>query len=164
MAVGSPNNPSLEVVPGGHWLENTQSTVAGVTELSLITPFIYQGERLRMTDLDAAALDDIGWEPALAGDTDRDRDVDFDDAFTLTNSYGMTGSAAWSFGDFDNDGDVDFDDAFLQVNNYGAVYASTSAFSSGGLTPAFVPEPSSLMLLVWSIVGLAGIRSRLRRI
>jgi hypothetical protein len=134
--VGSPNNPNLQLDSiNDHWLPGTHSTIAGVEVQSTITPFLSNGQRLRMTDLDAAAVDDVGWEAALTGDVDRDRDIDFVDAFTLTNSYGNTGTAAWSQGDNDGDGDVDFSDAFAQVNNYGASYATASTYEDNeGLT------------------------------
>jgi len=62
---------------------------------------------------------------ALPGDLDFDNDVDFGDAFELTNNYGLNSGATWRNGDFFNDGAVDFTDAFEQTNNYGATYATT---------------------------------------
>jgi hypothetical protein len=67
---------------------------------------------------------------AIAGDLDLDLDVDFNDAFTLSNNYGLQTGAVWSDGDTDHDGDVDFQDAFMQVNNYG-VDAGATALQSG---------------------------------
>jgi hypothetical protein len=62
---------------------------------------------------------------AQPGDVDYDSDVDFLDAFELTNNYGVTSGATWRQGDSDNDGDVDFVDAFEQVNFYGSTYVTT---------------------------------------
>lgn len=54
----------------------------------------------------------------LAGDADRDRDVDFFDFLTLRSNYG-TSDKLFSDGDFDYDGDVDFFDFLILRGNYG---------------------------------------------
>jgi hypothetical protein len=69
-------------------------------------------------------------ETPLLGDCDLDGDVDFHDAFTLSNNYGTSSNATWGMGDFDLDGDVDFVDASVQVNNYGSSFSATSAPSN----------------------------------
>lgn len=46
---------------GGHWAEGTQSTVNGQTQEAAMDPTIGNGQRKQLTDLDWAALDDIGW-------------------------------------------------------------------------------------------------------
>ncbi|CAN0364731.1 unnamed protein product, partial [Ectocarpus sp. 4 AP-2014] len=55
--------PPLDVT-GGHWQEDLMSTVYGTTtpqEVSM-DPRITVGDRKLITELDAAALEDIGWE------------------------------------------------------------------------------------------------------
>ncbi|WP_317704651.1 peptidase M10A and M12B matrixin and adamalysin [Methylomarinovum caldicuralii] len=46
---------------GGHWAEGTQSTANGQTQEAAMDPTIANGQRKQLTDLDWAALDDIGW-------------------------------------------------------------------------------------------------------
>jgi len=147
VAQSSAANPLLVIsADGDHWEPQTNSTIAGQSVLSLLTPSIPPGQRLRMSDLDAAALDDLGWEPALAGDLDRDRDVDFNDMFTLVNEYGAV-NAGWSQGDSNGDGLVDFTDAFEAVNNYGAGGAGAQASKDWPAEfAAVVPEPDLLPL------------------
>ncbi|BCX87760.1 large repetitive protein [Methylomarinovum tepidoasis] len=47
---------------GGHWAEGTQSTVNGQPQEAAMDPTIGNGQRKQLTDLDWAALDDIGWD------------------------------------------------------------------------------------------------------
>ncbi|MDX1962048.1 MAG: hypothetical protein SFX18_02780 [Pirellulales bacterium] len=144
LAVGSPNNPSLAVAADGdHWAGVTASTVAGQPANSLLNAIIGPGQRLRLTDLDAAVLDDLGWDPAIRGDADRDGDVDFEDMFTLVNEYGRQ-HAGWSHGDNDGDGVVGFADAFEATNNYGGGAGAISASSP-------VPEPAAYV--AWGLAA-----------
>ncbi|MDX1965309.1 MAG: PEP-CTERM sorting domain-containing protein [Pirellulales bacterium] len=77
---------------------------------------------------------------ALPGDLDFDSDVDFNDAFELTNNYGLATGATWRQGDFFDDGAVDFNDAFEQTNNFGATYATTEGdFGDNRLTVVYNP-------------------------
>lgn len=87
---------------------------------------------------------------AQPGDLDFDGDIDFDDAFTLVNNYGIASGATWRDGDFNGTGSVDFDDAFDLVNFYGSTYLSANAIA--------VPEISSLSLLGCGLLCLMGIR------
>jgi hypothetical protein len=131
IAAGSASNPSLTLSAGGdHWAEGTTGLLVGQQQSSIITPTIWPGSRLRPTNLDLAAVDDLGWQAALSGDLNRDRVVDFSDAFTFVSYYGMQHTAGWSKGDFNGDGHVTFDDAFEMVSNYGASYATDAAAMS----------------------------------
>ncbi|MEM8874208.1 MAG: CARDB domain-containing protein [Planctomycetota bacterium] len=56
----------------------------------------------------------------LAGDTDRDRDVDLFDALNLQRNFGRTDAPVFSDGDLDYDGDVDLFDALILQRNFGA--------------------------------------------
>ncbi len=55
----------------GHWLEGTQSLVNGVAQEAAMDPTIVNGERKYFTELDFAAMQDIGWEvtPVPEADT-----------------------------------------------------------------------------------------------
>jgi len=46
----------------GHWLNNTTSLVDGVPQEAAMDPSITSGTRKLFTDLDVAALTDVGWE------------------------------------------------------------------------------------------------------
>ena len=69
--------------------------------------------------------EDGGVEP-LAGDADRDGDVDFQDFLALANTFGQSvepGTGA----DFDSDGDIDFQDFLALANNFGRSAAEPAA-------------------------------------
>jgi hypothetical protein len=55
----------------GHWAEGTTSLVNGVSQEAAMDPSIFFGERKIFTDLDFAAMRDIGWEvtPVPEADT-----------------------------------------------------------------------------------------------
>ncbi len=83
--------------------------------------------------LDAGAVESPTGAPSLtssldffvlAGDADRDRDVDFDDLLTLAQNYGKL-NQNFSQGNFDYDpsGEVDFDDLLLLAQRYGTSLA-----------------------------------------
>ncbi|MEM8872767.1 MAG: hypothetical protein AAGD32_00780 [Planctomycetota bacterium] len=55
----------------------------------------------------------------LAGDLDRDRDVDLFDALTLQRNFGDTDDPVFSQGDLNYDGDVDLFDALILQRNFG---------------------------------------------
>ncbi|MEM8874210.1 MAG: hypothetical protein AAGD32_08105 [Planctomycetota bacterium] len=56
----------------------------------------------------------------LAGDLDRDRDVDLFDAIDLVRNFGRTDDPLFSEGDLDYDGDVDLFDALILQRNFGS--------------------------------------------
>lgn len=53
------------------------------------------------------------------GDTDLDRDVDFDDLLRVAQNFGLGAPRAWTQGSFDYDNDVDFDDLLATAQNFG---------------------------------------------
>jgi PhoPQ-activated pathogenicity-related protein len=55
----------------------------------------------------------------MAGDTDRDGDVDLVDLGALAGAYGTTSGATWAMGNFDGDYDVDLVDLGALAGNYG---------------------------------------------
>ena len=46
----------------GHWADGTSGLVNGVAKETAMDPSILQGTRKVFTDLDLAALSDVGWE------------------------------------------------------------------------------------------------------
>ena len=64
-ATGQPET-AVPTAPGnGHWANGTQSFLDGVLREAALDPSIGFGQRKPLTDLDWAALDDIGWEVAV---------------------------------------------------------------------------------------------------
>jgi hypothetical protein len=73
----------------------------------------------------------------LAGDADRDRDVDFDDLLALAQYFGQTGT---TFGqaDFDFDADTDFDDLLILSQSFGRSLFSTTPVRRTSVTRAII--------------------------
>ncbi|MEM9771665.1 MAG: Ig-like domain-containing protein [Cyanobacteria bacterium P01_D01_bin.73] len=71
----------------------------------------------------------------LAGDLDRDRDVDLTDAALLERNFGRIDNPLFSEGDIDYDGDVDLTDAALLERKFGTslppVDTSTASLFAG---------------------------------
>jgi hypothetical protein len=122
-------------------------------------PEITTGTRKRLTELDAAALRDIGWE--VTEPTINYNPADFNED-TLVNGVDLT---AWrgSFGenanaDADGDGDTDGADFLIWQKNFGA----TSIVPSGLAAFAAVPEPHSALVAAGMSAGLWAIRRNKR--
>ncbi len=101
-----------------------------------------------------------GAEP-LAGDTDFDGDVDFNDAWALLGAYKAEGDWTWFNGDFNHDGVVDEADADILLANYGTGVAGgldSTSIESALASMDGVPEPTTLALL--AIGGCALLRRR----
>lgn len=86
----------------------------------------------------------------VLGDADLNGDVDSTDLGLHLNNFGSTAGLGWGQGNFNSDPDVDSTDLGLLLNNFAYTSFSTSA----------VPEPTSLSLLLLSILGLVAIRRR----
>lgn len=88
----------------------------------------------------------------LDGDTNLDRNVNFDDLLKLAQNYNAAGRT-WTDGDFDYNGTVNFDDLLALAQNYGGSVALTteqlgSAFVADfALAMSLVPEPGTLAAL-----------------
>jgi hypothetical protein len=169
--------------PGGnaqHFNNNVMSTVAGVAQETLMDPDITTGTRKKVTLLDWAALDDIGWDLAKGGDATADGSVDFNDLVKLAQNYNVTdGQRRWSDGDFNYDGNVDFNDLVLLAQNYnttGVQGAASLTLAAGESSASFaadweraqavagVPEPSVLALGSVFFASAMLRRSRARRV
>ncbi|MFN3167709.1 MAG: hypothetical protein ACE37H_11670 [Phycisphaeraceae bacterium] len=149
-------------ITGGHWGYGTMSTVLrdGEPQETAMDPDLTSGTRKVLTDLDVAALDDIGWDidpgftyatPTLPGDTDGDGDIDDSDLGTAFSNYtgpvGAGGGKTAAQGDTDSDGDVDDTDLGTLFSSY-----------TGPLSPANVPEPASAAFV--ALGTLLGLRRR----
>ena len=164
----------LTHVPQGHYLASENfyhlSTCQGDggLQLSLMNGCaIPNGERLLLTDIDLAVMEDIGYPIIIPGDFDYDRDVDGADFLAWQrgespmplSTYDLD---AWkdSFdtygsGDFDNDGDVDGADflAWQRGESPDSLSSSDLAiwqenFGSPASAPmsTAVPEPRGMVL------------------
>ena len=101
---------------------------------------------------------------AAPGDADLNGSVDIFDLVLINtaNTYGVGSGGTWSGGDFDYDGRTTvFDLVAVQTAGQfaaGSYLPAASASMTGGV--AAVPEPSATLLLLSSLAGLAGKRSR----
>ncbi len=133
-------NGGIVPVVGGHWASSVNSVVLGTTtpqEANLQATSL-RGTRQLLTAIDAASLEDIGWEIQVPiayaeADFDTDGDVDASDLATLEAWYGP-----YTNGDADDDGDTDGADYLIWQQQY-----------TGTITPlvAEVPEPTTLSLV-----------------
>lgn len=119
-----------------HWFSDIEGETGGVAQEAAMTPSILQGTRKRLTDLDVAALDDIGWQMPEAGDVNLDGVVDTSDYLALKRNMGNVASAAWADADFDFDGQVTTRDLRLLEAMFPAEVAGQA------------PEPGSALLLM----------------
>jgi hypothetical protein len=148
------NNGVAPTVTGSHWL-NMMSTVGlgGPSQTTLMDSSIATGVRRHITQLDWAALDDIGWNLAMPGDANADGVVNFQDFQTLELNFGETNSR-WSHGDFNEDGTVDAADLSLLLKNYGkqsdGLFTSPSGADEAAIAAfeAQVPEPGLGVIVV----------------
>ena len=87
--------------------------------------------------------------PVLPGDANLDGKVDVNDLTVVLTNFGKTGGTSWGTGDFNGDGKVDVNDLTVVLSHFGQ-----SLGASAG-SPAAVPEPASLALLI--CCGLAAL-------
>jgi hypothetical protein len=147
--------PLISGGEGSHWAEGTQgrSTWTGLMAEAAMDPTQNLGARKTLTQLDLAALQDIGWTLSstatpLPGDANRDGRVDLTDFGRLKQFFGFAFGP--QRGDFDGDGKVDLNDFGILKTNFGRTSAAAAA----------VPEPATATL---AVLGFLGIAWRVRR-
>lgn len=141
-----------------HWAENTMSRVYGGTTLqeALLDPTIQRETRKELTELDAAALVDIGWTlvepqiPTLAGDYNNDGIVDVADFTVFRDSFG---SSSQLDADGSGNGVIDIQDYNLWASAYSNSDSSTASigFNAGQA----VPEPHSSLLAMMMLASIS---------
>ncbi|MCI0333411.1 MAG: hypothetical protein L0228_09330 [Planctomycetes bacterium] len=129
---------------------------AGILETDLVMSGAYgvAGDMGRISELDGdmVAPDSVNYDTfsgtfsrmALAGDTDLNGAVNFDDFQNLLGNYNLAGE--WYQGDFNDSGTVDFNDFQDLLANYNAVYNVNSGAGAGG--GGAVPEPTTAVLVL----------------
>jgi hypothetical protein len=85
-----------------------------------------------------------------AGDANRDGAVNGADLNIVLSNYNTASAATWAMGDFNGDGQVNGVDLNTILSNYNQGVAQASSLSS----PAAVPEPTTLAMLVILVLGL----------
>jgi hypothetical protein len=152
-------------------LMSTVGTAGGPAQETLMDPDITTGTRKKITVLDWAALDDIGWDLAKNGDANADGSVDFNDLAKLAQSYNVAdGQRRWSEGDFNSDGNVDFGDLSLLAQNYNTTGvqgapplpagASADFAADWAAAVATAPEPSTIAVVGCALLPILSRRRR----
>jgi hypothetical protein len=155
--VGSPTNPNLQTDPlEFHFAEGTESTWNGKLQETLSAPGIFPGSRAYPTLLDRATLRDIGWEEALAGDANLDRQFDSSDLLEVfrAGKYETGEFAGWSEGDWNDNALFESGDLIEALQ--------TGTYEQGRPAGPGVPEPSAMPLAALGVLAIAG-RARRRQ-
>ncbi|MEM8864936.1 MAG: hypothetical protein AAGF31_05255, partial [Planctomycetota bacterium] len=133
----------------GHWQEGTQSTIYGTftRQEAALDPIITSGTRKLVTTLDAAGLDDIGWDVAdpglLPGDYNFDGTVNAAD-YTVWRDSLKTGAVVGSYAGW--------------KANFGS---TASGQLTQSVTTAGVPEPAAVLVCCVAMLALISQRRRL---
>jgi len=160
LAAAGSSNPHLLLAGQSHWAAGTTGAIAGLSATAIMNETFASGERRLPTDLDRAALQDLGWRPAAIGDVDRDGAVTSDDLLAIgaSGAFNAGGIHGWDEGDVNGDGLVNPDDLLA--------ISATGLFNSGAYalaaTPpvAVVPEPGALIPALVSLATWFGARYR----
>jgi hypothetical protein len=143
----SANGGVAPTVSGSHWLGMSSKVgPSGPTQVALMDASLPTGTRRRVTLLDWAAMTDVGWRIAGAGDADANGIIDFVDFQTLEQNLGRTG-ARWSQGDFNEDGMVDTSDYALLMKSYSRQQSSAGLPQADFADETAVPEPGGMAIL-----------------
>ncbi len=145
--------------PAGHWSSTIDSTVFGgsTSQTPLMVPALPATMRRQLTNLDAAALADIGWEVTLPepipGDYNRNGIVDAADYTIWRNTLGSTTDLRANGNNTGASANkIDQADYAFWKSRFGNVSGS----GSGALS---VPEPATAMLLLIAAALLCWRRS-----
>lgn len=154
----------VPLAPGeNHWAEGVASTVFGTStpQEAVMDPTILGNIRKRFTDLDAAAMADLGWSvvplPALEGDYNQNGIVDAADFTIWRNTLGQNVSAG-SGADGNRNAVIDLGDYTLWKNNF-ATAAGASVMAQAVMAHS-VPEPGAFALLFFGALFFAHWRRR----
>ena len=155
VAVGSPTNPNLELDEfEAHFISDTKSPWNGELQEALLAPGIYPGERAFPTRLDRAVLRDIGWEEAIPGDANRDREFNSTDLLTVfqVGNYELGIVSGWSDGDWNDNALFESGDLVeaLQTGTYEqgpqAAIFTAAAPSEGEIVLEYDPQTGDIVV------------------
>jgi hypothetical protein len=141
-----------------HWAQGTSSVVYGTSlaQETAMDPDLANGTRRRFTELDAAAMKDLGWSvialPALYGDYNNNGVVDAADYVIWRKSNGQNVTIP-------NDstpGTVRLADYTVWRTNFG----KTPFGGAGAGAVAVVPEPGSAALVLAGCIAVGFARRR----
>jgi hypothetical protein len=151
------NGGVAPTVSGSHWLGMTSrvGSASGPVQVALMEASVTTGVRRRVTLLDWAALDDIGWELARPGDATADGVVDYRDFQAFELGFGVKEGARWSQGDFNEDGAVDLADFRVLMRGLQGTSGAAAAEAWAGVN---APEPG-----IGAILAGAGMMVMRRR-
>jgi len=126
-------------VSGSHWLGMSSVVgLSGSSQTALMDASLPTGVRRRVTLLDWAALDDVGWTLAPLGDADANGVVGFTDYQAMQRGWGKTGaSASWAGGDFNEDGVVN-------VGDFRILYDHMGLRADGTLSPTAAEDRAAV--------------------
>jgi hypothetical protein len=141
-----------------HWANGTNDN----GRETAMDPSLASGTRKLLTQLDLAALTDIGWvigppppEPVFpAGDVNFDGFVNIFDVNVVSEHWGQSGPD----GDANDDQMVDIFDVNVISSNWGAISGGAS-----GVAVTAVPEPGTIGLAVAGSLGAWMLLSRWRQ-
>ncbi len=138
-------------VAAGDYLLATFTTVGPATLGSLSSTVSVAGNVAQLEANNAVASSYTA--TAYTGDINLDGVVNFTDITLFSPNFNQATTAGWKAGDFNGDGTVNFTDVTLLSPNF-----NTSAPGGAPATATAVPEPSSLLIVLASISGLAIVR------
>lgn len=134
-AVGSVTNIDLDLHDGGHWAIGTSSSVGNILQEVLMGPIVQPGVRRVPTALDRAVLRDVGWEEALPGDANLDRQFGpLDIVLVSQQAKYLTGQpVGWSGGDWNDDFVFDQLDLMAALATGTYLTGFSAAITAGGM-------------------------------
>jgi hypothetical protein len=164
------NGGASPAVVGSHWVGVSSPVgINGPSQTAMMDASLPAGTRRRMTLVDWAALDDLGWDVALPGDANADGVVGFSDYQLLERGFRST-NARWAQGDFNEDGVVNAADVSILLQNYGrrldGSMAAVSVSEQQALAAfarsvgAEAPEPGGLAVVAAGLAFVVGWRPR----
>ncbi len=158
--------PAIDSGGGSHWASSVKSYHLGAEQTALMVPAIFTGSRRGLTELDYAALEDIGWQvPAsiyalhaqsssLPGDYNNDGLVNNTDFTIWKNSFGSTSNLQ---ADGNANGVIDAAD-FTVWRDHFTTAGSGSNVGTSVLETAPVPEPATWILSLISLTLVLWLR------
>jgi hypothetical protein len=144
-----------------HWDEDTMSVVYGTatSQEAAMDPDLTVGTRKKLTDLDVAALTDLGWTvvapPGLDGDYNGDGIIDGADYTVWRDHLGETSPGYTLLNEAASTGVVNEADFTYWRAHFGESGGGSGSLGSGILVgePTAVPEPGTWFLTIFLLAA-----------